>query len=94
MFNIFWAFYLRAWPVLSVLLIGLSLLYFGWSMDIISAQFCLTIVLALGILLGFHASDFHCYLLEQKGFVMNAIIIERNREAAEALFFSREMSDS
>ena len=94
MLNVFWAFYLRAWGMLAVLLVVLSLLYVVWNADIFSAQFCLTIVLTLSALLGFHASDCRCYLLEKKGFIMTAIIVERNRDAAESLFFSREISDS
>ena len=93
-FNICWAFYRRAWAVLFVASIILSLLYILWSAALFSAPFCLTIAFALSALLGFHASDCRCHVLEKGGFIMAAIILERSRGAAECVFFSRETPGS
>ena len=89
-FSICWALYHRAWGVLLVALIIFSVLYIVWSANFFSAPFCLAMALALSALLGFHASDCRCHVLEKKGFTLAAIIIERSHEAAEAVFFSRE----
>tara|TARA_B100000686_G_scaffold246235_1_gene255610 strand:- start:854 stop:1138 length:285 start_codon:yes stop_codon:yes gene_type:complete len=94
LFNIFWALYRRTWALLVGLLIILSAFYIVWNADVFSTPFCVTIALALSVLLGFHASDCRCHVLEKNGFIMAAIITERNRDTAESLFFSRELTGS
>ena len=93
LFNVLWAFYRGTWALLFGSLIILSVLYSVWSAGVFSAPFCFTIAVALSALLGFHASDCQGHVLEKKGFILAAIIVERNRDAAESLFFSRDITD-
>jgi len=89
-FNMVWALYCRVWSVFGVALVIVGSLYGAWSGGIFSIQFCLLFALVLSALLGWQASDFLGKKLENKGFIMVAIVLGRDRDAAEARFFSRQ----
>jgi len=89
-FNVFWALYVRAWAVFGVALLIVGSLYGAWSGGIFSAQLCFLVGTVLSALLGWQASYFLGEKLEYKGFIMVAIVLGRDRDAAEARFFSRQ----
>ena len=89
-FNVFWALYFRAWAVFGVALLIVGSLYGAWSGGIFSIQICLLFGTVLSALLGWQASYFLGEKLEYKGFIIVAIVLGRDRDAAEAHFFSRQ----
>ena len=89
-FNVFWALYFRAWSVFGVALLIVGSLYGGWSGGIWSGKICLLFGMVLSALLGWQASDFRGKSLEEEGFIMVAIVLGKDRHAAEARFFSRQ----
>ena len=89
-FSVFWALYFRAWSVFGVVLLVLGSLYGAWSGGVFPGHICLLFGTVLSALLGWQASDFRGKHLEYKGFIMVAIVLGRDRDTAEARFFSRQ----
>jgi hypothetical protein len=91
-FNVLWALYCRAWLVFGVSLLILGFLYGAWHWDVVSARGCFLVGVVFSVLLGLQASEILGNIVENNGFIMVAIVLARDREAAEARFFSRHAS--
>ena len=90
-FSVLWAVYYRAWSVFGVALLTVGFLCGAWFGGIFSVQICLLFGTVLSALLGWQASDFLGKELERKGFIMVAVVLGRDRDAAEVRFFSRQV---